>query len=171
MANQILAESPDFVFIDGMHFFEYALRDFMNVERRASHSTLIVIDDIYPGHPAQAERRRRTRAWTGDVWKLREVLRTYRPDLFMLSINTAPTGLLFITSLDPTNNELWENYESIVKGYMEIEQVPSSVINRTNALSPNDDAIPSILQIIKRIRQENRSHECLNELLKTIKIN
>jgi tetratricopeptide (TPR) repeat protein len=171
MANQILDEVPDLVFIDGMHFFEYALRDFMNMERRAIHSTLVVIDDIYPGHPAQAERRRRTRAWTGDVWKLREVLRTYRPDLFMLSINSAPTGLLFITSLDPTNNELWKNYESIVRGYMEIEQVPSSVINRINAISPNDDVILRILRIIKRVRQEDHSHERLNELLKTITIN
>ena len=63
-SDQIL---PDLVFIDGMHLFEFALRDFMNVERHASATTLAVIDDIYPNHPEQATRNRSTRVWMGDV--------------------------------------------------------------------------------------------------------
>jgi hypothetical protein len=48
-----------------MHLFEYALRDFMNVEHCAAPGAIVVIDDIFSSHPAQAERKRRTRAWTG----------------------------------------------------------------------------------------------------------
>ncbi|WP_337133804.1 class I SAM-dependent methyltransferase, partial [Staphylococcus aureus] len=80
-ANEFLKQPPDLAFIDGMHLFEYALRDFINIERHSSSNTLVVIDDIYPNHPAQAERDRRTRAWTGDVWKLHAILTDYRPDL------------------------------------------------------------------------------------------
>ncbi len=67
--------APDLCFIDGMHLFEYALRDFMNVERCAAPGAIVVIDDIFPNHPAQGQRERRTRAWTGDVWRLVETLR------------------------------------------------------------------------------------------------
>ncbi|MCW2874265.1 class I SAM-dependent methyltransferase, partial [Actinacidiphila oryziradicis] len=35
-------------FIDGMHIFEYALRDFMNVERHSRWSSVIVLDDMLP---------------------------------------------------------------------------------------------------------------------------
>ncbi|MDA3898649.1 MAG: class I SAM-dependent methyltransferase, partial [Desulfobacteraceae bacterium] len=99
-AEKLLRQPLDLVFIDGMHLFEYALRDFMNVERFAAPWTLVVIDDVFPVHPAQAERRRKTRTWTGDVWKLFCVLKKYRTDLFFLPINISPTGLLLIIGLD-----------------------------------------------------------------------
>ncbi|MCH5372913.1 MAG: methyltransferase domain-containing protein, partial [Planctomycetes bacterium] len=65
-AGDVLGEAPDLVFIDGMHLFEYALRDFMQVERLSSPTTLVVVDDIYPNHPRQAARDRSTRVWCGD---------------------------------------------------------------------------------------------------------
>lgn len=95
-ATQYLASPPDLVFIDGMHLFEYALRDFINVERYAGPNTVVVIDDIFPGHAAQAERVRRTRAWTGDVWKLAAVLEQHRPDLTIKKLDVYPTGLMII---------------------------------------------------------------------------
>ncbi|MGM1054167.1 MAG: class I SAM-dependent methyltransferase [Pseudomonadota bacterium] len=95
-ADHYLQKPPDIVFIDGMHLFEYALRDFMNVERYAGPDTIVVVDDIFPGHPAQAERERRTRAWTGDVWKLAAVLETERPDLEIVKVDVFPTGLMIV---------------------------------------------------------------------------
>jgi len=41
LAAQEMKVSPDLVFIDGMHLFEYALRDFMHVERRATPEVLL----------------------------------------------------------------------------------------------------------------------------------
>ena len=95
-----LKGAPDLVFIDGMHLYEYALRDFLNVERYADTNTLVVIDDIFPGHPAQAERQRRTRAWTGDVWKLPFFIEEKRKNLKVTKLDIFPTGLMIIEGFD-----------------------------------------------------------------------
>ncbi|MDN3522090.1 class I SAM-dependent methyltransferase [Halomonas ramblicola] len=116
-ADYYLSEPPDLVFIDGMHLFEFALRDFINVERYSSKNTVVVIDDIFPGHPAQAERDRRTRAWTGDVWKLADILEQYRPDLTIHRVDVFPTGLMVITELDSRNTVLPSSYEAIAAQY------------------------------------------------------
>ena len=39
----------DFTFIDGLHHFEFALRDFMNAERMSAPSSIVIFDDIFPG--------------------------------------------------------------------------------------------------------------------------
>jgi SAM-dependent methyltransferase len=127
---------PDLCLIDGMHLFEYALRDFMNLERRAAAGAVIAIDDIFPNHPAQAERKRRSRAWTGDVWRLAEVLRRYRPDLFLLPLDTAPTGLLLVAGLDPANRILWDGYNTILRQTRELAGPPQSVLTREGSRGP-----------------------------------
>src|SRR4249920_2101622 len=99
LAAEPLPQAPELAFIDGMHLFEYALRDFMNIERLSTATTLIAIDDIFPSHPDQAARERCTRVWTGDVWKLQRCLEELRPDLIVLSLDTAPTGLLLVAGL------------------------------------------------------------------------
>jgi hypothetical protein len=71
----------------------------MNFELRAAPGAIAVIDDISPNHPAQAERERRTRAWTGGVWQLAKVLQRYRPDLLLLPLDAAPAGLLLVAGL------------------------------------------------------------------------
>ena len=53
--------TPDLSFIDGMHLFEFALRDFMNIERRAAPGAVVVLDDVLPNHPVQARRVRQTK--------------------------------------------------------------------------------------------------------------
>ena len=50
----------DLAFIDGMHLFEYALRDFINVERFADWSSVIVFDDMLPRNVDEAARDRHT---------------------------------------------------------------------------------------------------------------
>jgi hypothetical protein len=77
-AEAALGGGVDLAFIDGMHWAEYVLRDVMGVERHARPSALLAIDDIFPNHPLQAERCRRTRVWCGDVWKITECLARYR---------------------------------------------------------------------------------------------
>jgi len=160
-ATDLLRRPPDLVFIDGMHLFDYALRDFMNVERFATAWTLVVIDDILPVHPAQAERRRRTRTWTGDVWKLVSILKKYRSDLFFLPINASPTGLLLIAGLKQDNEVLWDNYDEIVGQYAADMMPPAEVLMRDGVLTSKHVVISDILEILKNSRNLQWSTETI----------
>src|SRR5262249_5652050 len=61
-------EAADLALIDGMHLFEQALRDFINVERFSSPSTVVLIHDCFAIDALTASRQRKTAFWTGDVW-------------------------------------------------------------------------------------------------------
>src|SRR5262249_42801751 len=86
----LLSAPIDLAFIDGMHWFEFALRDFMNVERLASRNGAVIFDDVFPNHPLQAQRERQSGVWTGDVWKILPCLRRYRPELDLILLDTNP---------------------------------------------------------------------------------
>lgn len=167
-AAEYLVPPPDLVFIDGMHLFEFVLRDFMNVEKHAHPATLVVIDDIFPCHPSQATRRRRSTAWTGDVWKLHAVLREWRPDLTLIALNAHSTGLLLIAGLDPDNQVLWNDYETIVQRYRDDQSPPSEVLDRYGAI-PSDHAVClTLLDILKQARTDDwtmaQVHSACDEL-------
>jgi hypothetical protein len=154
-AADVIREAPDLVFIDGMHLFEYALRDFMHVERLASPTTLVVIDDIYPNHPLQAARKRATRVWSGDVWKLHLCLSEARPDLLLLPLDTRPTGLLLVAGLRPRNRVLWERYNPLVNRYRNQtpQEPPPSVIQRQGALPPPSEQVDALCRTLRELRQ------------------
>jgi hypothetical protein len=149
--------APDLGFIDGLHLFEQALRDFMNFERCAAPGAVAIIDDIFPNHPAQALRERRTRVWTGDVWRLADVLHRYRPDLFLLPLDVSPGGFLLVAGLDPANRVLWDDYNPLVREARERSGPPASVLARHGALDPSDDKFDHALRVIARARTENCS--------------
>src|SRR5688500_8000921 len=86
----------DLAFIDGMHHFEFALRDFVNLERCAAPGSTILVHDCFPHDRLTAERERVTTFWSGDVWKLVVLLKKYRPDLAIHTIAAPPTGLCVI---------------------------------------------------------------------------
>ena len=153
-AAEYLASPPDLVFIDGMHLFEFVLRDFMNVERYAHAATLVVIDDIFPCHPTQAERRRRSTAWTGDVWKLHAVLREWRPDLTLIALNARTTGLLLIAGLDPGNSILWDHYDPIVRHWARDLPVPAGVVRREGAVASDHAMVTALLDRLRQARDE-----------------
>jgi len=152
-AQARLGQKPDLTFIDGMHFFEYALRDFMHAEKVASPHGLIIVDDIFPNRPAQAARKRRTRTWTGDVWKLHAILKQYRPDLYLLALDTSPTGLLLIAGLDPTDRILSDNYEAIIDAYGQNDRPPEEVITRLGAVDPTRSTLKRIAELLRRSRK------------------
>lgn len=145
--------SADFCLIDGLHHFDQALRDFMNFERRAGPGAVVVMDDVLPNHPAQAERTRRTRVWTGDVWRIVEVLRDYRPDLFRLVLDTSPAGLLLVAGLDPESRILWDNYEDIVRDVQNAPPPPPSVLARHDAIDATDRQFERVVHRIAELRQ------------------
>lgn len=158
VAADVMPGGPDLAFIDGMHLFEYALRDFMHVERMAKPGTLVVIDDIYPSHPAQAERERRTRVWTGDIWKLQRCLSELRPDLILLALDTSPTGLLLIAGLNPTNRTLWDRYNPIVRQYSKAQAPPPEVLQRSGAIDPKDSRVVALAGALRQCRDDRVSH-------------
>jgi hypothetical protein len=125
-------------FIDGMHLAEFALRDFINVERLAGRSGVIVFDDVLPRSAEEATRKRHTRAWAGDVFKLPAILARHRPDLLCLRIGTEPTGLLLVAGLDPGSRVLVERYDAIVREAVvpDPQEIPREVLERRGVLDP-----------------------------------
>ena len=103
----------ELAFIDGMHWFEYALRDFMNVEAWSQPSGVIVLHDCLPVFPLTASRERRTKFWVGDVWKVVQILSEFRPDLSVKVIATAPSGLCVVRRLDPGSSVLAQRFDEI----------------------------------------------------------
>ncbi|MFB8774837.1 class I SAM-dependent methyltransferase [Streptomyces broussonetiae] len=130
----------DLSFIDGMHLFEYALRDFINVERHSDWSSVIVFDDMLPRNVDEAARDRHTGAWTGDVYKIIEILSRYRPDLATVLVDTQPTGQLVVFGADPGNTVLKDKYDEIMAEYdvPDPQKVPEAVLDRVRAVRPED---------------------------------
>ncbi len=123
----------DIAFLDGMHLFEYLLRDFIATERHAGARSLIVLHDCLPPHPAITGRDEAAGrepepepgawselpeapkgAWTGDVYRMLFALAAYRPDLRVHAFDCPPTGLVVVSRLDPSSTALQEAYYEIV---------------------------------------------------------
>jgi hypothetical protein len=128
----------DLAFIDGMHLFEFALRDFVNIERFSRWSSVVVFDDMLPRNIDEAARDRHTGAWTGDVYKLAEVLRQHRPDLLPVVVDTQPTGQLMVFGADPNSRVLAKIYDSLIEEWVvpDPQNVPHEVLTRSQAVDP-----------------------------------
>jgi len=111
----------DLTFIDGMHLFEFALRDFMQAEALSGPGSLVVVHDCLPRDAVTSTRIRGTEFWTGDVWKLALCLLDHRPDLELSIVDVPPSGLLLVGDLDPTSRTLSSGYESLVEEYVPLE--------------------------------------------------
>jgi hypothetical protein len=133
----------DLAFIDGMHLSEYAFRDFINTERFTHAGTVLVIDDMLPRNVPEAARDRAGAgrlgaAWTGDVYKVTDTLRSLRPDLVCVEVDTDPTGTVVVFLPDATSDVLHEAYDDVVQQYVtpDPQDVPREVLDRTRALAP-----------------------------------
>jgi hypothetical protein len=108
----------DMAFIDGMHRFEFALRDFINVERYCTPSSVILMHDCYPLDARTALREQETSFWSGDIWRLVLLLREVRPDLVVRTIGTPPTGLGLVLNPNPDSRVLAERLEELTHTYL-----------------------------------------------------
>lgn len=128
----------DLSFIDGLHLFEFSLRDFINAERHSSAKSVIILDDVLPRSVDEAARARHTNAWTGDVYSIIEVLARYRPELTVIPVGTHPTGLLLVMGLDPGNRVLDVNYPQIVAEFRrpDPQPVPATLVDRLTVVPP-----------------------------------
>ena len=141
-------------FIDGMHLAEFVVRDFANVERLADWTSAIVFDDVLPRTAEEASRDRRTRAWTGDVYKALSVLEAHRPDLICLRVDTQPTGLGVVLGLDPESAVLRDRYDEIVRSVVvpDPQDVPAAVLERRDAVDPEALLASSVWPLLRRMR-------------------
>jgi hypothetical protein len=118
-----LKAKPSFSFLDGMHLFEYLLRDFINAEAAGKPTSVIALHDCCPfghGMTTRDVDNMPRGAWTGDVWKLIPILQEYRPDLTLQVLDCAPTGLVIVSDLKPKNRVLTDNYDKIVNHYRDL---------------------------------------------------
>jgi hypothetical protein len=131
----IFGAPVDVAFLDGMHLFEYLLRDFINTERACDPNGVILLDDCLPVNIEMTERQRRPEArqdqeiatwWTGDVWKVVSILREYRPELRIIPVDTTPTGTVMVSNLDPGSTVLKDSYFEIVDRFAAVEFTPAT---------------------------------------------
>ena len=135
LAEELGGHTVDLAFIDGMHLFEFALRDFINLEKFSDCDSTILVHDCFPLDRVSAARERTTQIWSGDVWKLIICLKKYRPDLQVCTVDVPPTGLGIIRRLDPRSstlnpllNALCEEF--IPSDYGQIEHDQAGQLNR-----------------------------------------
>jgi hypothetical protein len=107
-------------FLDGMHLFEYLLRDFIGTEAASDPKGVIMMHDLVPHNLEMTTRNLKgiRGAWTGDVWKLLPILQRWRPDLVLTMLDLRPTGVLCVSNLSPGNRVLQDNYDAIVAEFM-----------------------------------------------------
>lgn len=122
----IFGGAVDLSFLDGLHQFEFLLRDFANAEAASGPGSLILMHDCLPLTEEMTVRESDTvrsdpepynRMWTGDVWKVIPILRKYRPDLQVTLVDSAPTGLVCVSGLDPASRVLHDRYLEIVREF------------------------------------------------------
>ncbi|WP_407688582.1 glycosyltransferase 61 family protein [Mycobacterium sp. HUMS_1102779] len=124
--RELLGRPVDMAFLDGLHRFEFLLRDLIGTEAACHPRSLILLHDCVPLNPRMALRQwlpggpletETASFWTGDVWKLLPILKKYRPDLRLHVLDCPPTGLVAITRLDPASRILADSYYDIVDEY------------------------------------------------------
>ncbi len=108
---------PSLVFIDGLHQFPAVLKDFLQVEAICGRDTLVVLHDTIPVDEITQRPERVLEFYTGDVWKLLHCLAAVRPDLSIATVRTAPSGLTFVTGLNPKSKVLQDRYDELVERY------------------------------------------------------
>lgn len=157
--NHFGGTAIDLAFIDGMHLAEYALRDFINTEPHTHAASVIVLDDMLPRIPVEAARDRNLArshgAWAGDVYKVVEALRSLRPDLLCLEIDTQPTGTAVILLPDSSSTSLAAAYDDLVESYTvpDPQDVPKAVLRRSRALDPVRLLEAPIWDELRRLRE------------------
>lgn len=125
----LLGRKVDLAFLDGLHFFEFLLRDFINTEKACARNSIIAMHDCLPLdhymtsrtplNPADSPSKY-TDWWTGDVWKIVPVLRKFRPELQIVCLDAPPTGLVLCTNLQPGSSVLTEAYFDIVAEWRDL---------------------------------------------------
>ncbi|HET8673834.1 MAG TPA: class I SAM-dependent methyltransferase [Thermoleophilaceae bacterium] len=141
--NELFGGPLELAFIDGLHLFEQVLRDFVNVERYSAPGTVVLLHDCLPLDEATASRERTTDFYSGDVWKAVLALRRTRPELEMITVRTAPTGLGIVRGLDSGSRRLEDELPALTETYRDLDfdyylehrhEMPDEIANDRDAV-------------------------------------
>lgn len=111
----------DIAFLDGMHKFEYLLRDLINAEKLMAKGGLVFMHDTSPLRSAMTGREpMRDGGWTGDVWKMLPILAEFRPDLKVDHLDCRATGLCMVRGAWGQSDALERNYDAILARYIDM---------------------------------------------------
>lgn len=130
-----------FSFLDGMHLFEFLLRDVMAAEKASAPGGVIALHDCCPFSHEMTTRDLSAipkQAWTGDVWKLIPILQKHRPDLRITVLDAAPTGVVLLSGLDPKSRVLERAYDQILRDWSDVT-LESFGLEAFNALFDYED--------------------------------
>jgi Methyltransferase domain len=157
----LLGGPIDMALIDGLHLFEYVLRDFINLERNMKKNSILILDDCIPTDAHICRRRFEDQTfagesahpqwWTGDAWKAVMALKDWRPELLIHAFNAVPTGLVAITNLDPASRVLADHYFQIVAEYRKITLQQYGVERYMKALNIEDTRAISTFEEIAEL--------------------
>lgn len=137
-----LGAKIDLAFLDGLHWYEFLLRDFINTEYHVTEGAYAVLHDCIPWTSEMVDRDYTKfvgKAWTGDVWKVVPILQKYRPDLQLRVFDAKPSGLVVITGMDPANRILADHYDEIISefdGYNDLAGYLDTLPIENTARSP-----------------------------------
>ena len=134
----------DLAFIDGMHLAEYALRDYLAIERFTAPTSVLVFDDMLPktvlmaARYREADERTRRGAWTGDVYKAAQALRDMCPDLIVIEVDTTPTGVVVVLLPDSSRGGVLPGYDDWLDQAItaDPQDVPEEILTRSRAADP-----------------------------------
>jgi Methyltransferase domain len=141
--TELLGGPVELAFIDGLHLFEQVLRDFVNLEKHSDGRTVILLHDCIPFDEVTASRERTTDFYCGDVWKAALALQRRRPELEMVTVRTAPTGLCLVWGMDSSNQGLEEELPEIEGSYRDLDfdyylahrqEMPQEIPNEVKAV-------------------------------------
>jgi len=151
LAEVLGAENFDLAFIDGLHTFDQALKDFINLERFSTPASVVLFHDILPHIPLTAQREPASELWLGDTWKAIAILLKYRPDLHIFTIPASPSGLAVVTNLDRGNDSLHRNFDTIFKEAMalDVESYLPDIERRLNVTANDYGLVKSLLETRK----------------------
>jgi hypothetical protein len=120
---------------------------------------VVVLDDVLPRNGLEAARDRKTEPWTGDVYKVVEILRRRRPDLVVLLVNTEPTGTAVVVGVDQASAVLKEAYPD-EKPYLlrpDPQTPPQEYLNRSIAVEPDVLLQAPVWEQLVAIRESGNS--------------
>lgn len=142
----------DLIYVDGMHLYEYALRDFINVARYANERTVVVFDDTHPYNSAIATRAQPPGDWTGDVWKTMDIIQNAsRLELSTAQVDVSPTGAFVVWGFGREYSQDFQIKEAFTPILEETALmlsellVPADILERHHTITP-EEAIKRILE-------------------------
>ena len=151
LGTELGGRPVDLAFIDGLHLFEAALKDFINIERYASPETVVMFHDCIPLNEMTSRRDRVTTFWSGDTWKVIPCLRRYRPDLEIITMAAPPTGLAVVLGLDSRSTVLPDNLDGIVSECLSMDY-DALAEDKHNLLNVSFAGWPAVLERIRARR-------------------